>query len=128
METITAVAAAVYAGPVKSAMEYETALQKVSTIADSTEVPLSTMSSQIMQLSNTTGIAASTIAEDVYNAISAGQKTGDAVNFVTNSTTGKSRICREFANTRRIDNHSERIRNGSREGNKRIRYADTDPE
>ena len=84
--TITAVAAAVYAGPVKSAMEYETALQKVSTIADSTEVPLSTMSSQIMQLSNTTGIAASTIAEDVYNAISAGQKTGDAVAFVSSST------------------------------------------
>lgn len=39
-----------------------------------------------MQLSNTTGIASSAIAEDVYNAISAGQKTGDAVNFVANST------------------------------------------
>lgn len=39
-----------------------------------------------MELSNKTGIAASAIADDVYNAISAGQKTGDAVNFVTNST------------------------------------------
>lgn len=39
-----------------------------------------------MELSNKTGIAANAIADDVYNAISAGQKTGDAVNFVTNST------------------------------------------
>ena len=39
-----------------------------------------------MALSNTTGVAATAIAEDVYNAISAGQKSGDAVNFVANST------------------------------------------
>ena len=83
---ITAVAAAVYAGPVKAAMGFETAMQKVSTIADAKEVPLSEMSSQIMQLSNETGIAAATIADDVYNAISAGQSTADAVNFVSNST------------------------------------------
>lgn len=84
--TIAAIAAAVYAGPVKSAKEYETAIAKVGTIADTQSVPLKSMSSQIIKLSNTTGIAASAIADDVYEAISAGQSTADAVNFVTNST------------------------------------------
>lgn len=84
--TITAVAAAVYAGPVKSAQDYETAMAKVGTIADTQAVPLEKMSGQIMALSNQTGIAATAIADDVYNAISAGQSTADAVNFVTNST------------------------------------------
>lgn len=83
---ITAVAAAVYAGPVKSAQEYETAMAKVGTIADTQAVPLEKMSGQIMALSNQTGISANAIADDVYNAISAGQDTADAVNFVTNST------------------------------------------
>lgn len=83
---IGGVAAALYAGPVKAAQEYETAIAKVSTIADAQAVPLEEMSSEIMKLSNTTGIAASQIADDVYNAISAGQQTGDAVNFVSYST------------------------------------------
>lgn len=83
---ITAVAAAFYAGPVQAAQAYETALAKVSTIADIQAVPLEKISQEVMALSNKTGIAATAIAEDVYNAISAGQKTGDAVNFVTNST------------------------------------------
>lgn len=83
---ISAVATAVYAGPVQAAQQYEKAIAKVGTIADTQEVPLGTLSQQIMELSNKTGIAANAIADDVYNAISAGQKTGDAVNFVTNST------------------------------------------
>lgn len=83
---VSAVAAAVYAGPVQAAQEYETAIAKVSTIADANVVPIEQMSSEIMKLSNTTGIAASQIADDVYNAISAGQQTGDAVNFVSYST------------------------------------------
>ena len=70
----------------QAAQKYETAIAKVGTIADTQEVPLGTLSQQIMQLSNQTGIAASAVADDVYNAISAGQKTADAVNFVTNST------------------------------------------
>ena len=79
-------AAAIYAGPVQAAQSYETALAKVATIADTQAVPLQQFSQEILTLSNTTGVAATAIAEDVYNAISAGQKTGDAVNFVTNST------------------------------------------
>lgn len=37
-------------------------------------------------MSNQTGISSTEIADNVYNAISAGQSTGDAVNFVSNST------------------------------------------
>ncbi len=82
----TAVAAAIYAGPVQAAQKYETALAKVNTIADTTQVPLEKISQEVMALSNKTGVAANALAEDVYNAISAGQKTGDAVNFVSTST------------------------------------------
>lgn len=86
MGAFSAVAAALYAGPVQAAQSYETALAKVSTIADTQAVPLEKFSQDILELSNSTGVAATAIAEDVYNAISAGQKSGDAVNFVTNST------------------------------------------
>lgn len=82
----TAVAAAIYAGPVQAAQKYETALAKVNTIADTTKVPLEKISQEVMALSNKTGVAADALAEDVYNAISAGQQTGDAVNFVSYST------------------------------------------
>lgn len=69
-----------------SAVDFEDAMAKVSTIADTTEIPLDELRSQILYLSSQTGISANEIADNVYNAISAGQKTGDAVNFVTNST------------------------------------------
>lgn len=82
----TAVAAEIYAGPVQAAQKYEAALAKVNTIADTTQVPLEKISQEVMALSNKTGVAASALAEDVYNAISAGQQTGDAVNFVSYST------------------------------------------
>lgn len=70
----------------KMSMNFEDAMAKVSTIADTTEVPLDTLKDQIMKLSTQTDISASEIADNVYNAISAGQKTGDAVNFVSNAT------------------------------------------
>ncbi len=79
------IAKKIYDGPVQAAQKYETAIAKVGTIADTKQVPLGQLSSEIMKLSNTTGIAAEAIADDVYNAISAGQQTGDAVNFVSNS-------------------------------------------
>ena len=82
----TAVAAAIYAGTVQAAQKYQTSLAKVNTIADTTQVPLEKISQEVMALSNKTGVAANALAEDVYNAISAGQKTGDAVNFVSYST------------------------------------------
>lgn len=65
---------------------FEESMAKVSTIADDTEVPLDDLRTGIMDLSNQTGISSDEIANNVYDAISAGQKTGDAVNFVSNST------------------------------------------
>ena len=69
----------------KMATDFEDSMAKVSTIADETEVPIDEMKDAIHDLSNETGIAAGDIAENVYNAISAGQKTGDAVEFVGNA-------------------------------------------
>lgn len=83
---ITAVGAAIYAGPVQKSIQFEKSMAKVGTIADATVVPLSAMKQQIIKLSNEMGVGADTIAEDVYNAISAGQSTGDAVNFVKQAT------------------------------------------
>ena len=68
------------------ASNFEDAMAKVSTIADTTAVPIEQLEAQIIELSNQTGISASEIADNVYNAISAGQETGDAVNFVAKAT------------------------------------------
>lgn len=84
--TIAALGTAIYAGPVQKSMEFQTAMAKVGTIADANVVPLSQMQKEIINLSNALGVNASTVAEDVYNAISAGQKTSDAVAFVEKAT------------------------------------------
>ena len=84
--TITALGAAIYAGPVQKSMEFQTAMAKVGTIADQNIVPLSQMQKEIINLSNALGVNASTVAEDVYNAISAGQNTANAVGFVEQAT------------------------------------------
>lgn len=83
---VSAAVAGIGTAAAVSAVNFEDAMAKVSTIADTTEVPLDSLRSQILELSSQTGISANEIADNVYNAISAGQKTGDAVNFVTNST------------------------------------------
>lgn len=70
----------------KMASDFEDAMAKVSTIADETEMSMEDMEKAIMELSNQTGISSTEIAGNVYDAISAGQKTGDAVNFVSNAT------------------------------------------
>lgn len=68
------------------ATSFETSMAKVGTIMDETEVSLDDMETAILDLSNQTGISANEIADNVYNAISAGQSTGEAVNFVTQAT------------------------------------------
>ncbi|SFS06057.1 phage tail tape measure protein [Anaeromicropila populeti] len=68
------------------AMNFEDAMAKIATIADTTEVPLKELEAAILELSNQTGISSMAIAENVYDAISAGQSTADAVNFVSHST------------------------------------------
>lgn len=84
--TVGALATAIYAGPVKNAQEFQTAMAKVGTIADTDLVPMAKLRQEIISLSNETGKSANDLAEDVYNAISAGQSTADAVGFVTSAT------------------------------------------
>ncbi len=86
---VTAAITAVGGASVGAAMDFEDAIAKLSTIADTSEktgVPIEKLEEQIKNLSDQTGISASEIADNVYNAISAGQETGDAVNFVSNAT------------------------------------------
>ena len=70
---------------VTMANQFAESMAKVSTIADTTKVPLERLETEILALSNQTGISANLIADDVYNAISAGQDTAHAVEFVANS-------------------------------------------
>lgn len=67
-------------------IQFEDGMAKVSTIADTTQVPLDDLKKGILELSEQTGISSEEIANNVYDAISSGQQTGDAVNFVSNST------------------------------------------
>lgn len=74
------------AGALQASLSYEDALAKLSTIADTSEVSMEELSNQILDLSKDSGIAADVLANNVYDAISAGQATGDAVMFVANAT------------------------------------------
>ena len=70
----------------KVGSDYETALAKVGTIADTAAKPLQTLSDEIMALSSKTGIAASDIASATYDAISATGDTANAVSIVAQAT------------------------------------------
>lgn len=86
MSVVSASIAAVGVASGKMAVDFEDAMAKVSTIADTSEVSMDELERAILDLSNQTGISSADIAQNVYDAISAGQKTGDAVNFVTKSS------------------------------------------
>lgn len=60
---------------------FETALAKVSTIADTSKVSVGDLNKQILDTSGSMGVAAADIAEAAYQAISAGQDTANAVAF-----------------------------------------------
>lgn len=83
---VSAAVTAIGGMSVKGALKFEDSMAKLSTIADESEVPLADLEKQIKSLSDTTGISAAELAENTYNAISAGQKTADAVDFVAQST------------------------------------------
>ena len=84
--TVTAPIMAAGAASVKLATGLEDGMAKVSTIADESELSMSDMEKQIKELSNTTGIGASDLAEATYQAISAGRSTGEAVGFVADAS------------------------------------------
>ena len=66
---------------IRNGSVYETSLAKVGTIADLGKLSIQKLGSQITDMSNTMGIAATDIAEATYQAISAGQNTANAVEF-----------------------------------------------
>ena len=86
--TKTATAPLVTAGTAAFAFstKFESAMAKVSTIADATQKPIGDIKTEIIDLSNETGAAATDIAEATYQAISAGIDTSSAVSFVAQSS------------------------------------------
>lgn len=67
---------------VDASAQFETSLAKLSTIADTSSVSMNTLSSELLDLSNDTGVAASSLTESAYQAISASVDTASAVDFV----------------------------------------------
>lgn len=80
--TITAPIVASGTLSVKEATNYGSSLAKLSTIADTSKVSVDDLDKSIQDLSSQTGMSAADIAEASYQAISAGQSTEDAVEFV----------------------------------------------
>lgn len=70
---------------VVAATDFDTSMAKLSTIADTSKVSTEDLKAQILDVSNTYGVSASDIAEAAYSAISAGQDTEDAVQFVADA-------------------------------------------
>lgn len=70
----------------EAAAGFETSMAKVSTLADTTKVPLETLKTQFLELSNETGVAVGAISEAAYQAMSAGVDTADVVDFVATAT------------------------------------------
>lgn len=70
----------------EAAAEFETATMKISTIADTSQVPLAQMSADIMNLSRDTGISVAGLSEAAYSAISASVDTADAVGFTATAS------------------------------------------
>ena len=82
-KSITLPIAGVAVAAVKMSNDFENAMAKVSTIADTTATPMSTLKDQVIDLSNAVGVGVSDIAEAQYQAISAGVDTAQSVNFVS---------------------------------------------
>lgn len=66
----------------KMASDYEESLAKVGTIADNTKISMEEISDRILDLSDKTGFAATELNEALYQAISAGVDTADAIGLI----------------------------------------------
>lgn len=71
---------------IEASGQFETAVAKVGTIADTNALPLDELRSQIINLSNDLGVSAAEISESTYSAISASVETANAVGFVEQAT------------------------------------------
>ena len=85
-KTVTAPLVAAGTAAFKFSSDFETAISKVSTIADPVKKSIGGIKKEIVDLSNQTGMAASDLAEATYQAISAGVDTADSVKFVASAS------------------------------------------
>lgn len=83
---LTAPLVAAGTAAVKFSADFETAMAKVSTIADPAQKSIENIKDEIVNLSTETGQAVTDVAEATYQAISAGVDTASAVEFVGNAT------------------------------------------
>ncbi|HBF4976929.1 phage tail tape measure protein [Clostridioides difficile] len=71
----------------KAGAEFETAMTKTSTMFGDTKVDTENLNNKVLELSKNTGIAASSIGESLYNALSSGipvtKSMGSAMDFMT---------------------------------------------
>lgn len=67
---------------VKDAIEFTTAFTSVATIANTTNISLKELEKQVLDLSSSTGVAATEISKYQATAISSGIDTADSVSFV----------------------------------------------
>ena len=70
----------------EAAAEFEVATMKISTIADTTQVSLSTISGDLLALSMATGQSVNELSEATYSALSASVETASAVEFTATAT------------------------------------------
>ena len=114
---------------IRNGSVYETSLAKVGTIADLGKLSIQKLGSQITDMSNTMGIAATDIAEATYQAISAGQDTANAVEFAgQGSETGNRRFYLHNLRRGYPDHCPERLRLERRPGDPCFGCAADHPE
>lgn len=82
-KAITLPIAGIAVAAVKTSNDFNNAMAKVSTIADTTSTPMTALKEQVIDLSNAVGVGVSDIAEAQYQAISAGVDTAASVDFVS---------------------------------------------
>ena len=70
----------------EAAAEFEVATMKISTIADTAQVSLSTLSGDLLALSMATGQSVNELSEATYSALSASVETASAVEFTATAT------------------------------------------
>jgi TP901 family phage tail tape measure protein len=67
---------------IKDAMEFSTSLAQISITADTAILPMEKIQSELLKMSQTTGIAVNELAQAEYNALSSGIDTAGSLEFV----------------------------------------------
>lgn len=83
---VTGAIAGIGVAAAKAGAEFEESASKVSTIADTSSVSMDKLKEGVMNLSDETGESADDLNEALYQTISAGVKTSDAVEFLGTAT------------------------------------------